>query len=140
MKFQTKTISSDKFCFIALENRDPDKTFYLPYDLERRNNLHYHHPEYYPFDFEREGYKLVTAQINNITLKVKRYIINFIETYFIAIYSTLIISNMFFSFLYHPCCHNLHMSPCFVMKKSFREKVKTVGRSGASAYTDLEYV
>ena len=59
------------FHFITvLERNIPDKTFYLAYDLNKRNNLHYHHPEYYPFNFSNPGYKFVSAQINNISLKV----------------------------------------------------------------------
>ena len=60
-------------CFhyiIVLERNIPDKTFYLAYDLNKRNNLHYHHPEYYPFNFSNPGYKFVSAQMNNISLKV----------------------------------------------------------------------
>ena len=58
---------------LALKKRPPDKTFYLAYDMNKRDNLYYHHPEYYPFDFQSEGYKLVSGQINNISLKVLMY-------------------------------------------------------------------
>jgi len=54
----------------VLERNIPDKTFYLAYDLNKRNNLHYHHPEYYPFNFSNPGYKFVSAQMNNISLKL----------------------------------------------------------------------
>ena len=62
----------------ALKKCSPDKTFYLAYDMNKRNNLYYHHPEYYPFDFQTTGYKFVSAQINNISLKVCP---NFSNTY-----------------------------------------------------------
>ena len=57
----------------ALKKKTPDKTFYLAYDLNKRSNPHYHHPEYYAFNFSSKEYKLVSAQVNNISLKVTEF-------------------------------------------------------------------
>ena len=49
---------------------EPDKTFYLAYDLYAKTHPDYYDDDYYSFDDITGGNKVRTPQINNITLQV----------------------------------------------------------------------
>ena len=49
---------------------NPDKVFYLAWDLLPKDNPAFHHKIYYSFEQVQGENKLRTPQINNITLKV----------------------------------------------------------------------
>ena len=49
---------------------NPDKIFYLAWDLLPKDNPEFHHKIFYSFEQVQGENKLRTPQINNITLKV----------------------------------------------------------------------
>lgn len=63
--------------FTAYKNRalreNPDKIFYLAWDLLPKDNPSFHHRIYYSYEMVKGANKLRTPQINNITLKVHLY-------------------------------------------------------------------
>ena len=62
------------FYLTAYKNRalreNPDKIFYLAWDLLPKDNPSFHHRVYYSYEMVKGANKLRTPQINNITLKV----------------------------------------------------------------------
>ena len=49
---------------------NPDKTFYLAWDLLPKDNPAFHNKDYYSYEQVEGQNKLRTPQINNISLKV----------------------------------------------------------------------
>ena len=51
----------------ALRKKNPDKTFYISFDVRGRENPHYDHPQYYPYEASSRP---AQPQIDHVSFKV----------------------------------------------------------------------
>ena len=51
----------------ALRKKNPDKTFYISFDVRGKENPHYDHPQYYPYEGSKRQNQ---PQIDHISFKV----------------------------------------------------------------------